>query len=463
MRVSAHELAELIGRWQDGPGPRHQRLSDRIRLLVLDGRLGLGTTMPSEREAAGALGVSRTTITSAYRTLVEANYLETRERSQALVRLPSSSTHVPFSQPLRNTIDFSVAAPAAPVEVLHAAFAAALEQLPHHFARRGYEDHGLPELRESVARSYCRRGLQTAPDQIMITNGALHAVGLVARALLRRRDTVLVEHPSYPHAIRTFLDAGARVTTAAVTEDGWDIVRLERAAETADLAYLIPDHHNPTGVRMSSSARRSLRLSCPVVVDETMADLALDGETVEPFALHHPSAISIGSTAKSIWGGLRIGWIRAAPSVIRAVTQTRSIQGLGTPVLEQLAAAILVDQQPSFLPVLVHRLHQQREALLEALAESLPDVEAPRGQGGLSIWTTFPVPISSRLAAIAPDFGLLLAAGPSFGVGGAFERNLRLPHTLDPERLREGVGRLAQARLAVSQGRRGTHAAAVIA
>ncbi|MGI3780457.1 MAG: PLP-dependent aminotransferase family protein [Janthinobacterium lividum] len=463
MRVSAHGLARILGSWQAGPGPRYQRLSDGLRLLILDGRLGLGTTMPGERDAATALGVSRTTVTSAYQTLVEHAFLETRPRSRATVRLPDLPTPRPGSHPQPTVIDLSVAAPAAPVTVIHAGYATALEQLPRHFDRSGYDDLGLPELREAVARSYERRGLPTSPEQIMITNGALHAVGLLTRVLLRPRDTVVIDHPSYPHAIRTFLDAGARLATVGVTDDGWDVAQLRAASRSAALAYLIPDHHNPTGMCMSTATRHQLKLSCPMVIDETMADLTLDGTEPEPFGKCQPAAISVGSAAKSIWGGLRIGWLRAEPSLLRKVVQRRPALGLGTPVLEQLAAAVLIDAGPSFRPDLLDRLRQQREALLTALADRLPDVHAPRRPGGLSVWTTFPEQISSRLAAIAPDFGLLLAAGPRFGVGGAFQRNLRIPFTLDPQLLTEGVDRLQQARRAISEGRRGAHDPASVA
>lgn len=463
MRISAHELARTLGSWQPGPGPRHQRLSDRLRLLILDGRLGLGTTLPSERDTAAALGVSRTTVTTAYQTLVEHAFLDTRPRSRATVRLPDLPTPRPTDHPRSSIIDLSVAAPAAPVEVLHASYATAIEQLPRHFERRGYDDLGLPELREAVARSYDRRGLSTSPSQIMITNGALQAVGLLTRVLLRPRNTVMIDHPSYPHAIWTFLDAGARLVTSSVSDDGWDITQLRAASEYAALAYLIPDHHNPTGMSMTTTNRHRLKLSCPTIIDETMAEITLDGPDPEPFARHQPTAISVGSASKSIWGGLRIGWIRAAPALLRKVVQRRPTLGLGTPVLEQLAAAVLIDEQPRYRPDLIRRLRQQRRALLTALAHRLPDVGAPRPPGGLSIWTTFPELISSRLAAIAPDFGLQLAAGPRFGVGGAFERNLRIPYTLDADLLAEGVRRLEQARHAVSEGRRGTHQPASIA
>ncbi|MEU6817878.1 PLP-dependent aminotransferase family protein [Streptomyces sp. NPDC046860] len=464
MKVSAHAVARMLGTWQEGPGPAHQRLSDRLRLLVLDGRLPLGSAQPSERDLATALSTSRTTVSAAYRTLVDQGYLATRARARATVRLPDDPPPERRSTADHAAIDLSFAAPPAPVEILHTAFATALEQLPRHFERHGYDRYGIAELREAVAGWYRRRSLPTAPDHILITNGAQHALALLARTLLSPRDRVLIDHPTYPHAISTFTEARARLLAVALTPSGWDTAQLQDVARSAQLAYLIPDFHNPTGLCMPTSIRAGLRLACPtVVVDETMTDLALDGASPEPFALHMPTAISIGSVSKSIWGGLRIGWIRAAPSVLERVQHNRHTTDLGTPVVEQLAAAVLLNEHQTQRHGTLQQLRSQRDALQKALTEHLPEVQALRPTGGITLWATFPQPISSRLAAIAPDHGVTIAAGPRFGIGGAFERNIRLPYTLPPGQLAEAIDRLAQARRALTRGATGSHTPAPVA
>ncbi|MEV8319861.1 PLP-dependent aminotransferase family protein [Streptomyces sp. NPDC059900] len=457
MKISSHAVARMLGTWQEGPGPAHQRLSDRLRLLVLDGRLSLGAALPSERDLALALGTSRTTVGTAFRTLVEHGYLATQARTRATVRLPDDTTP---QQPVRTdatTIDLSFAAPAAPVEILHAAFATALEQLPRHFDRHGYDRYGIAELREAVAGWYQRRGLPTRPDHILITNGAQHALALLTRVLVSPRDKVLIDHPTYPHAITTFTHARARPLPVAVTPAGWDTEQLRAAGSDANLAYLIPDFHNPTGMCMSTTVRRQLHLACPTVVDETMADLALGVADPEPLALHMPAAISIGSVSKSVWGGLRTGWIRALPSLLERVEKARPTTDLGTPVVEQLATAVLLNEHQTRRPKALQQLRTQQEALRRALAEHLPDVHAPQPAGGLTLWATFPQPVSSRLAAMAPDHGVTIAAGPRFGIGGAFERNIRLPYTLPPGQLARAIARLARAARAHARGATGTH------
>lgn len=458
----------MVGTWQEGPGPAHQRLSDRLRLLILDGRLCLGAALPGERDLAGALGTSRTTVGAAYRTLVDHGYLETRERARATVRLPHEDA--PAARRTGGTdaesIDLSFAAPPAPPEILHAAFATALERLPLHFERHGYDRYGTAELREAVAGWYGRRGLPTSPDHVMITSGAQHAIGLLVRTLLAPRDKVVFDHPTYPHAIRAFTEARARLLPVAVGPSGWDVPQLLAAARSAQLAYLIPDFHNPTGMYMPADVRRSLRPACPTIIDETLADLELDPGAVaaaEPFAAHHPTAISIGSVSKSIWGGLRIGWIRAAPVLLERVARARPATDLGTPVVEQLATAVLLNAGQTRRPDALRQLLAQQDALLGALAEHLPEVHAPRAAGGVTLWARFPEPVASRLAAIAPDHGVTIAAGPRFGVGGAFERHVRLPYTLPPPRLTEAVHRLSAAHWALTAGGTGTHTPAAVA
>lgn len=463
MKISSHAVARMLGAWREGPGPAHQRLYDRMRLLILDGRLSLGAALPSERDLATVLGTSRTTVGTAFRTLVEHGYLATQARTRATVRLPGDTPPEPPAGSDAETIDLSFAAPAAPVEVLHSAFATALEQLPRHFERHGYDRYGTAELRAAVAHWYERRGLPTRPDHILITSGAQHALALLTRVLVAPRDKVVIDHPTYPHAITTFIQARARLLPVALTSCGWDTEQLRAAGRTANLAYLIPDFHNPTGMCMPTSVRRRLGLGCLTVIDETMTDLALDVPSPEPFALHMPAAISIGSVSKSVWGGLRIGWIRAVPSLLERVERARAATDLGTPVVEQLASAVLLNEHRTRRPDALRQLGSQREALRQALAEYLPDVRAPQPAGGVTLWATFPGPISSRLAAVAPDHGVTIAAGPRFGVGGAFERNIRLPYTLPPERLTRAIRRLSRAEAALAHGATGTHTPAPVA
>jgi DNA-binding transcriptional MocR family regulator len=107
--------------------------------------------------------------------------------------------------------------------------------------------------------------------------------------------------------------------------------------------------------------------------------------------------------------------------------------------MEQLAAAHLVRALDEPLPARLTALRDSRAALLDLLAGHLPEWEVAYPSGGLSAWCRLSAPISTALTVIAPEFGIRLAAGPRFGVGGAFERYLRVPFTLPPEKLEVAV------------------------
>lgn len=443
MQLGGPSLVAALGDWKHRRGTTHALLTDRIRLLAVDGRLPVGTVVPSERELARALGLSRTTVSTAYRTLREQGYLAVRDRARAQVCVPDRPEALPVPVPVaeREPVDFARASSPAPEEHLTRAYREALAELPGHALGHGYALHGgLREVRAAVADRFCQRGLPTTPDQVVITNGAQHALALLARTVLRPRNRVVVEHPTYPHALATFRNASCQMTPVAVTASGWDLAGLREAALGASLAYLIPDHQNPTGQRMPDRDREQLRLGCTVVVDETMVDLALDGAPATPYGAFHPDVVTVGSASKTFWGGLRVGWLRTDDrALIQRLVQTRPGMDLGTPVVEQLATAALVRRIDSFLPDRLHDLRAQRAVLRSLLTEVLPEWTAWPSAGGLSLWVQLPCASSSALAATGPAFGVQLAAGPQFGVGGAFERFVRLPHCLDRFSLERGV------------------------
>src|SRR3954451_3577222 len=154
-------------------------LADRVRTLLSDGRLAVGTRVPTERELATALGVGRGTVAAAYEELRESGYLARRRgagTSTALPTGPSPSPVLPFAPSsgassvlAPGLIDLAHAAPAAPAEVMAAAGQEALAVLPGHLVGPGYDLLGLPTLRAVVAERLTAQGLPTAPDEVMVT------------------------------------------------------------------------------------------------------------------------------------------------------------------------------------------------------------------------------------------------------------------------------------------------------
>src|SRR3978361_1294718 len=258
--LSARSLSQLLGDWRAlEAGPAYLGLPARIRLLVLDGRVPLGTRLPAERELAATLTLSRTTVTAAYAMLRDAGFLTSTQGSGSVARLPHSAPRPP-EEVRADILDFSKASLPAPRGVRGAALRAA-QLLPAYLGHSGFDTVGLPVLREAIAERYRVRGLPTDADEILVTIGAQQAIALVSRVLLSRGDNVLVESPSYPHAIEALRDAGGRLRQVSVsTEAGWDEGALEQVLRRSSptLGYLMPDFHNPTGQSMSDELREKI-------------------------------------------------------------------------------------------------------------------------------------------------------------------------------------------------------------
>lgn len=466
LALSAGRLAAMLA----PPGaPAYRDLADQIRLLIIDGRITAGVRLPSERELAAATGVSRTTTARIYAELRDAGLLRSRRGSGSVVCVPfaeSSASSLIVTPDDDSGIAMTYAAPVAPAG-LGRAFEAAMARLPGLLTTTGYLPDGLPALRELLAERYTARGIATSPDQIIVTSGALGAVALIARAFVEPGDRVLAESVSYPHAHETFVPAGGRVVTvpvatgggagprAAYSIDPWDVetaVDLLRSTRFR-VAYLIPDFHNPTAAVMDDDTRgrfaRALRRSGTIaVVDESLRDVNLDGVELPPsFGRYDRDVLLVDSASKTLWGGLRVGWIRAPRDLVMPLVQARMTHDLGTAAFEQLVLAeVLRDPEPVMSNAL-DEFRSRRDHLVDLLAAHLPELVVERPAGGLSLWTGLPGHNSTRLVAAAREHGLLLTPGPRFftGAPAAGEAHLRLPYTQSRPVLDDAVRRLALA------------------
>lgn len=457
-RVSSRALGVLLDGWRASGVTGYRALADRVRLLVLDGRLPLGTRLPAERDLAAHLGVSRTTVAAAYAELRDSGHLDSRRGSGSTVRLPGrrrAPALLPGVDGGPDLLDLTKAALPADDGVAEAARRAAAG-LPAYLDDSGYDLVGRPVLREAVAEHYRRRGLPTTADQVVVTLGAQHAIALLARVLVTRGERALVEAPGYPHAYEALRQAGARLTPVSVTvEDGWDEPGLLQALRRGSpaVAYLQPDFHNPTGASMPPAQRtRVLEAAAAegtvVVADETMAGLATEpappGGRPLPMAAHGP-AVLVGSVGKSLWGGLRVGWIRAERPLLDRVVRARSAGDLGTPLLDQLVTAELLGDLDGVLERRRHQLRHGRDRVVAGLRAAFPGWTVPSPAGGLSTWVGLGAPVSSPLVLAARREGVLLAAGPVFGTDGAFERHLRVPYSYPDEQADRALAALRRA------------------
>ncbi|MFD0276870.1 PLP-dependent aminotransferase family protein [Kitasatospora sp. NPDC127111] len=473
--VTAAALARLLSsaRLPEPAGtrrPAYRTLAGQIRLLVTEGRLPVGARLPAERELALALRLSRTTVATAYEALRGDGYLHSRRGSGSWTALPEGAPppgdalHPLPPDEQGRTLDLGVAALPAPQPFLGAAAARAVEQLPAYAAGHGHYPTGVPVLREAVARRYTRRGLPTTPDQILVTIGAMGGLHLVQRALIGRGDRVAVEAPSYAHTLQALRRGDARLVPVPYAWPGgpdrrpeWDLAEWRRVLHGAAprAAYVIPDFHNPTGALVDEEQRRQLLAAARaagtvVLVDETTAELGwgLPDDTALPRPMaaldRAAQVVTVGSAGKLLWGGLRIGWVRAAPALVRRLAGERVYSDVGAPVLDQLIAAELLGEPLE--AVRAHQLDRLRttaDAYTDALRTRLPHWRYAAPPGGLALWASTGDVSGTAIALAGEQDGVRIAAGNRFGSDGAFEHHVRLPLTLPAAAVPAAVERLA--------------------
>jgi DNA-binding transcriptional MocR family regulator len=467
----------LGGRFLDGPGPLYRRLAQAIADAAERGDLEPGAPLPAERALADVLGVSRTTAVAAYAELQDRGVIERRRGSGTRLAPGAGGAppHVPLGRIGRNAVvrsliegagdalDLTAAAlpinPVMDVELLRGA----ATELAEPRQGLGYHPLGLPALRRALAAHLSGWGLPTRPEQVLVTAGAQQATALVAALHLRAGDAAVVEDATYVGSLDAVAATGARVAGTPIDDAGVLPDELEATVrrERARLVYLVATHNNPTGttlppLRRRAVARMARRLGVVVVEDCTHADLWLTAPPPPPIAAIDADApvITVGSLSKLLWGGLRLGFVRASEDVVGRLGRLKTASDHGTSVPSQaIAAAALARAEEAR----VHRLAEVTDGLarLEGLlARHLPEWSYRRPDGGLSLWPRLPHGDADVLAEVALRHGVAIVPGPTCSPDGGLRDRVRLPLVRDPETMQQAIERLAVAWRTLERPRR---------
>jgi DNA-binding transcriptional MocR family regulator len=468
------ELTGLLGDWMTAPGPLYRKLARALQRAVELGDLQPGQRLPSERELARTLVVSRATVVAAYDQLRGLGVVDSRHGSGTRVsprptpQRPGGDGRVPGGRATSifqrlvdgpgELISLSLA-----VEPAIAELGDALRQLVDHdleplLADVGYQPRGLPLLRRAIATHLTDLAVPTAPDQLVVTTGATQAIGLVTQMYLRRGATVVVESPSFPAVIDLFRAAGARLVGVPLDNDGIGAEGLARALAEHQpaLLFVTPTYHNPTGTLMSAGRRRQVadlaaRHGVPVLEDNahnTVISLDAAANPPPPLAAYAPATaeiLSVGSLAKTVWGGLRIGWIRAPGQIADRLARLKARADLGGPLLDQALAARLLPRLAELQAARAATTRQRLDHLAALLAQQLPGWRWRTPDGGSALWVQLPGTDAATFAQVALRHGVEVVPGALMDPSGAHDSSLRLPFTFPVQVLTELVARLARA------------------
>jgi len=463
MRNAKHTLWAQTFELPDRPGlPLQARLRAALVREILAGRLAEGAALPSSRDLAQLTGLSRNTVTAAYRQLADDGFLEARPRSgifvargarQAVVADAPSAAAAPAPLPAG-----AAKAPDWSIRVLRSLRTRPTltkperwREYPYPFVYGRHDPQMFPveEFRECCMRSLARaqleqwtpdletddvhevveqirvrvlpkRGVFALPEEIVITVGAQQAFHLLAEALFDNRTRVGFEEPGYPHARNAF----------ALREPQWVLVPVDAEGAVVDdvagLDYLFvtPSQQSPTTATLSLGRRHSLlrqaqKQGFVVIEDDYEAENLYEGTPMPALKSIDRSGhvIYVGSLSKSMSPAVRLGYIVASRELAAELRLLRH-------AMVRHPSAFLQHAYALFLALGHHESHARRVNLVmqerialaaDGLRRYLPEFEFTLPQGGASIWVTAPDWVDgAELSLVAQRHGVLIEAGNVF-------------------------------------------------
>lgn len=382
----------------DGHGPLHAQLTRALRSAILDGRLRAGAKLPPTREFAAELGLSRTTVLTAYEQLRVEGFLSARTGAgsyvQAIARpTPVAETPAPPMAPTRYVERMRAARtrPALPARSslrydlqygaplvnprLTAAWGRELANAARYANTHYPPAQGLPELRAAIADYLARRrGVLADPERILIVNGTQQALALVARVLLDEGDRVVLEEPRYFGAYHAFKAHGAELVPVPVDIHG--LVCEQLPAAPPKCIFVAPSHQFPRGKVMSLERRLALLRYAQatgswIVEDDYDSEFRYDGPPLASLrALDEGDrVIYVGTFSKAVLGSLRLGYMLLPAALCEDFVRAKWIADMGTASIEQTAMANFMRNGgfERHLRQVARMLKQRRTALLQGL------------------------------------------------------------------------------------------------
>ena len=324
---------------------------------------------------------------------------------------------------------------------------------------------GLPELRAWIADHMRADGASLNASNVLVTNGAKHALELVCRLMIDEGDAVVVTLPTYFSAIPIIRSFGATFVEVPQDANGMDVDALATVLDRAAAAgrapkfiYNVPDFHNPTGVTMPFERRRALvelarRYGVLLVEDSPYRKVRFEGDSVpslKSLDAEGSAVIQLGTFSKLLAPGLRVGWAAGAPDLLARMAQLKTDAGscpLTQRVILECCRAGRLDAHTTRVQE-TYRAHRDR--MVRAFERQLPEVSFQTPNGGYYLWLSLPPGVDGdALARRAADAGVIVIAGSRFFANGGGDQRGRFIRVAFShaglDEIDEGVRRLAAA------------------
>ncbi|GGN46059.1 GntR family transcriptional regulator/MocR family aminotransferase [Actinoplanes campanulatus] len=443
---------------RDRPGTLTAQIQSRIRDAVRNGSLRAGAPVPSTRDLARQLGVSRKVTVDAYAQLAAEGYLALRQGAQPRVAPGPFPDAAPAPEPVTvppARFDFLPARPDVS-SFPRAAWIRCLRDAVNEITvdDLGYGDvFGVAALRDGLADYLGRvRGVVAGRDRIMVTSGFQQSLGLICRALAARgARRIACEDPGNREQARIVARAGLEPVHVPVDHLGLKVDLL--AVAQADAVILTPAHQHPTGVVLAPERRTALIAwlrACGAIAieDDYDAEYRYDRPAVGALqGLDQNRVVYAGTLSKVLAPALRLGWMVLPPALVDYVREEKLLHDQGTARIEQLALAHFLrrGELDRHLRRMRLRYRRRRDAMIAALAESLPEATVRGIAAGLHVTVQLPnTADETDIAAHARSRGIALATMSDYRSGGGHPPTLILGYSqMTESRLRSGIRELA--------------------
>ncbi len=467
--------------------PLYLQLRDQIRLMIVEGMLPPGK-LPSTRELAQQMELSRGTVEAAYNYLVDEGLLEVRPGLGTFVlphSMPNSNPRtestinwdalvVPSAKRFqhyreqegtirhgdRSVISFTSLAPdhhVFSVESFRRALNDALAREGGVLLNYGYA-RGYEPLRNYLRNYLTSKGLSFEGQDLLIVNGFRQAVELVTRVLVSEGDTVFVEAPTYNGVLGLLKSRGAHIQAIDLDEQGMraDILEQKLKLHHPKMVYCVPSYQNPTGTNMSMERRQAILALCHkhnvlLVEDGFSEELRYEGESFPPIKAMDTAdnVVYAGSFSKVLFPGLRIGWLLAPKPLYKYLLNEKYNEDIHTAVLQQAGLYEFLERGGLEKHLRSSRaLYRKRmQILLKSLDKYFMDLASwPASSGGFSVFLTFKEELNLNTRDMlkeASQYGVMYVPGNAFFPDGRGANCLRLGFSrLEPEQIVEGIQRL---------------------
>ncbi|HLM03509.1 MAG TPA: PLP-dependent aminotransferase family protein [Pyrinomonadaceae bacterium] len=429
--------------------PMHRQIYEKLRLAILNGELPSKSRIPSSRALAAQLGVSRMTVVNAYDQLLAEGYLDgkigagtfvARELPEELLQMPklraaqtdafsrrlnlsrkggqmaqdlkkllrehSSNRCVPFQNGLTATDSF-------PFDTW-ARIAARWNRHAPPTALVNGDLAGFYPLRRAITDHLkSARGVNCAPEQVIVTAGAQQALALISAVFLEPNDEVWMEDPGYTSARSLFALSRTRLIPVPVDEDGLNFKAALERSKNPKLIYVTPSHQYPLGVTMSLPRRLSLietarNSGAWIIEDDYDSEYRYSGHPLASLQGldQNGRVLYVGTFSKTIFPSLKLGCLVVPPDLVDVFTAARVVSGAHSPLIDQAILAEFISEGHFARHVRRTRtLYEERQKILieEAERNLKGLLEMKADDAGMHLVGWLPDNLDDREAALRAD------------------------------------------------------------